>query len=405
MNRLLVFNPGHEEALIYSVEKRYTPPKSIRKMMKQLASLMLAFVEEGDYIFVPNEDYTGASVINHNGELVRALSILPKLSLYLWALEPHIINHISQWAIKVGLQLELPHISEQYLSMSHRRYSADLLRRLQQDFPYLFPHTYTIPRWLSVDDNQLDVEYIQTLCLEIAGYSPRSDIIIKRPFTSSGRGVYPLSTPVTAEQAQTIIQQIQMGGVSIEPRLDCYQDYALLFELTSEEVKVLGYSKFSTDVTRGTNYMGNILVSQESIRTELVWLLGNEPDNLRNIELSIAHYLREQLLGEYEGYVGVDMFAYTDELGNAWLHPCVEINLRTTMGVLAMKLYDKYVHTSQQAVYRLQFVGKVDIRVFHTDLESRYPLELDSSGKLLRGYRALTPIDGSEFIAYMIAGT
>ena len=51
----------------------------------------------------------------------------------------------------------------------------------------------------------------------------------------------------------------------------------------------------------------------------------------------------QRLFGDrYEGYFGVDMFAYQDADGKQKIYPCVEINLRMNMGILAIVLNERY---------------------------------------------------------------
>ena len=56
-------------------------------------------------------------------------------------------------------------------------------------------------------------------------------------------------------------------------------------------------------------------------------------------------------MGRYEGIVGIDMMVVRGGL----IHPCVEINLRMNMGVVAMKLYEKGVTSLSRSLYGGQF--------------------------------------------------
>jgi hypothetical protein len=55
----------------------------------------------------------------------------------------------------------------------------------------------------------------------------------------------------------------------------------------------------------------------------------------------LMEFLRNNIAGRYEGYVGIDQFVHLpfegdDEIG---FNPVVEINLRMTMGLLAHNIY------------------------------------------------------------------
>ena len=62
-------------------------------------------------------------------------------------------------------------------------------------------------------------------------------------------------------------------------------------------------------------------------------------DLLVSVQQNICHILEGVLKGSYTGPFGVDMMvvAREDQQG-FWLHPCVEINLRRTMGHVALSL-------------------------------------------------------------------
>lgn len=50
----------------------------------------------------------------------------------------------------------------------------------------------------------------------------------------------------------------------------------------------------------------------------------------------IASILTPMIAPHYTGWLGVDMMLHTDSTGGTAVWPCVEINLRLTMGVLAL---------------------------------------------------------------------
>jgi hypothetical protein len=52
-------------------------------------------------------------------------------------------------------------------------------------------------------------------------------------------------------------------------------------------------------------------------------------------------------LGQYQGIVGIDMMVVRGGL----IHPCVEINLRMNMGVVAMKLYEEGLTSLSRSLY------------------------------------------------------
>ena len=98
MNKLYVFNPGHEEALLVEPNLQYTPSRTVQMMMRELAPLMKALTEVGDYIYVPAPNIKDAYLLNHQGEKYTDLNTLKTLELCMWALEPHLMAQVVAWA-------------------------------------------------------------------------------------------------------------------------------------------------------------------------------------------------------------------------------------------------------------------------------------------------------------------
>ena len=69
----------------------------------------------------------------------------------------------------------------------------------------------------------------------------------------------------------------------------------------------------------------------------LISLLSKEL--LQLVQTNICSQLASAFKGEYVGNFGVDMMVVTtDDATTFKLHPCVELNLRTTMGHVALAL-------------------------------------------------------------------
>ena len=54
----------------------------------------------------------------------------------------------------------------------------------------------------------------------------------------------------------------------------------------------------------------------------------------------LKNSLERSLCGRYKGIAGVDMLIVNDG-GEVKVHPCIEMNLRMNMGVLAMKAFER----------------------------------------------------------------
>ena len=96
------------------------------------------------------------------------------------------------------------------------------------------------------------------------------------------------------------------------------------------QMQFLGYSVFRT-ATHGA-YGGNLVANQR----ELLGATGADPLLLADlVHYHLSHL--PSLLGDYQGPLGIDMMRLSD----GHVHPVVEINLRRTMGHLALTLYER----------------------------------------------------------------
>jgi hypothetical protein len=98
-------------------------------------------------------------------------------------------------------------------------------------------------------------------------------------------------------------------------------------------VRYLGLSLFHT---QNGAYTGNILATEEEKREMISRYLST--DLLDRVQQRICKGLSERFKGKYCGPFGIDMMIVASETGGFLLHPCVEINLRRTMGHVALEL-------------------------------------------------------------------
>ena len=105
------------------------------------------------------------------------------------------------------------------------------------------------------------------------------------------------------------------------------------FEMVDGVVKYCGLSLFQT--IKGA-YAGNILASEEEKEEILASYVSL--DQLAQIRQHIIETLQPVLKSIYSGPFGVDMMIYADDERRLQINPCVELNLRRTMGHVALSL-------------------------------------------------------------------
>jgi hypothetical protein len=152
-------------------------------------------------------------------------------------------------------------------------------------------------------------------------------------------------------------------------------------------VHFAGYSLFETD-GQGA-YKGNVLASDEAIEATLAQYVGCEA--LRTTRERLIELLSEKLGGRYTGYLGVDMMIYEGE-GGYRLHPCIEINLRMNMGLVARLFYDRYVAPGAQGTYSVAYYPKKgEALAHHERMQREFPCNIQEN-RVVKGYLSLTPV-------------
>lgn len=228
----------------------------------------------------------------------------------------------------------------------------------------------------------------------------RGQVILKAPWSGSGRGLWKVSAASWNAQLAGWASRILkvQGRLMAEPIYDKVADFAMeFFSDENGEVRFVGYSYFETDVHG--NYKANRLLSNTAIEERLSRYVSLE--RLSCIGACLEASLKKLLGQAYQGYLGVDMMVCRVEDGYR-IHPCVEINLRMNMGVLSRILYDRYVHPLSEGEYVVEhYLCEGEALSFHREMVERYPLEW-KEGKVASGYLPLTPVrEDIRFQAYL----
>lgn len=143
----------------------------------------------------------------------------------------------------------------------------------------------------------------------------------------------------------------------LEPFYQKVCDFGMEFYAHSNsDISYMGISLFNT--TNGI-YTGNRLASER----EKVKLLTKHVrlEYLKTIRQQIQSIMRIQLHGNYVGPFGVDMMALLD----GKVHPCVELNLRRTMGHVALDISKKIAEPGMMQIIFQS--GHYTLHITHDD--------------------------------------
>ena len=101
------------------------------------------------------------------------------------------------------------------------------------------------------------------------------------------------------------------------------------------------------------------------------------------LQTALARFVPEW----YRGYLGIDMMTFTDN-GSLQVMPCVELNLRTTMGLLSSKLGDRVLAPGRIGEMTITCRQTYDAVISY--VKSLAPAQVEN-GKLVGGSLLLVP--------------
>ena len=320
MRRLLIFNPDTEYALA-SDSINYTPPASVVSLRRMMALYPAVYASRGDAVMlcdiIPDEEiktlpYSGLAA-DKDLEIIR----MPKLHSFVTFTEPVLAD---PWGWNRCLAYRLTQrfrgvegipdetTLDAIRNLSHRRTTVDFLRITASGFPEI-----------SLPEECLSVEHAMSI------FTKHADVYFKAPWSSSGRGVIRTSD-LDCNQVEQWVRGViaTQGSVMAEKAYARKLDFATEWHCRDGKAHFAGYSVFET--SRRGKYHRNLHGTQ----TELEAMIRTASDSWNDGILEKIRVAIEQLIAHlYSGPLGIDMLV-TD---SGTVNPCVEINLRRTMGM------------------------------------------------------------------------
>ncbi len=326
MARVLLFNPEND------VRLGEMPGRTPRKLTQNVialgcdgALLPLWWADEEDYILVRN-----IPVCRHESVRLQAEEMKRKFGLcgsVIFEGEKVCTDSIGMpwgWsydsaAMLTAVGAECPSEAEiqNIRQLSHRRTASVIAKKLATMLPFAIPSPA-----------------VECGCIEKVDdfVEQHGEAYVKTPWSSSGRGVIRLSGRPGDRERQLIVSAIRrQGSVMCEQALCGLQDFAMLFYAEGGRAEYRGLSVFETNGSAA--YSGNIVDSEEQLEAVLLQS-GADSDELNAVRQSLECVLTEIVAPYYTGWMGVDMLV----MGNGGIAPCIELNLRMTMGVVAWML-------------------------------------------------------------------
>ncbi len=330
---LHVFNPEHDIALAQNTIN-FTAPQAAKCLRKDIGFIAALWANDGDYVLVEDTDRAKKAFYQFTCELAEAgidrtfhgvefisndmLHSLQIDNITTWGWDFAVRNELMRNGIDSRL---LPEPTEVNIirQLSHRSTAASVLKSIN------LPDTVGIA---------------YTCMTEGEAFGHVSDFgaaVLKAPWSCSGRGLRFVSpadiTPHIVGWVRNIIKN--QGCIIIEPHYDRICDFGMEFRCT-EDGKIV-YDGLSVFNTEHGSYTGNIIATEHFKESMLIRYVSKQL--LDSIKEMIQLKCGEIYSGKYCGPFGVDMMIVRENnTGKCKVHPCVEINLRRTMGHVALSL-------------------------------------------------------------------
>lgn len=311
--KLLIYNPDTDYALA-SGSDFYTPPASVKKLMNLNPYMAAAWGNPGDAIFM--FDW----VDGVPDSIAKKYLIVREHNLAMWGeAEWDKVDGIEPWGWNSALR--------------HRLESAGTPCRL-------LPSKEIIVKLRELSHRRLTVRFNEELGITetpteifseeegVSYWNANPKCWFKAPWSSSGRGI--INTEELEERhIRPWIRGIvrRQGSVMAEKGIEKKHDFATEWVVEKGVVRFLGFSYFR--VSGRGKYAGNLITGQDEIMT----LLNRDThqditETVCKQQKAISHLIAPY----YEGPLGIDMMITKGGL----IVPCVEINMRRTMGHVAL---------------------------------------------------------------------
>ena len=191
----------------------------------------------------------------------------------------------------------------------------------------------------------VDTAIDETLKLQTEG-----DVLLKAAYACAGRGHKRVAQDADLDEIRPWLAKTlsRHGGVMVEPWLERVIDFSSLYEIgetgDGDSAEVLARWKGMTRMENDEKgkFLGTIVHAKwgSDLEPELREFLFRERKVMEFYRKTLPEILPE-LLPDYRGPVGVDAMVFRASDGSYGLRHVVEVNVRMTMGRVALELHQK----------------------------------------------------------------
>jgi len=323
MIKLHIFNPEHDIVLGKN-NVHFTMPKAAVKTREAYGHLPALWASDGDYVLVDDiENARNRLSLESRSHADVSFLTLQNLNALTAATMP---DEVEPWGWDMQIARMLVKANPLFVSLVPSNETLNAIRMLSSR---VFTANHILDTIVEKSSMSVGKMWVANSMEEIffrIGHDV--DSVLKSPWSCSGRGVRFVTGSVSDSLKGWCRNVIaEQGAVIIEPMYRKVMDFAMEFvSLKDAGTRYLGLNIFNTN--HGF-YTFNIEDSEENKRSSIGKYV---PTELLDIVCSsICETTSKLYSGTYYGPFGVDMMIVDTREGYR-IHPCVEVNLRRTMG-------------------------------------------------------------------------
>ena len=324
MRDVYLFNPEHDLALAHGAHN-YTAPPFARQLRRDLRLLPAWVAPAGSYIAIPDDcsdEDDRRWLDDHHLEItpvtISQIAEIGDCRIHPWGWDATLRHELLQAGVSPD-NLPTDEQLDWIRRLSHRRTSIAIHQALGNAFS-------PCPVELSTIEDVTAFMHRHPGCY------------LKMPWSGSGKGIYRVIDPTGDNHVRHWIEGAlrRQGSLLCEIGLNRVQDFAIECKCRDSHAMLMGYSVFDSDFH--SQFGTGRVAPMEELHEMLLGLYSDIDPVIGQVLMAIE----DLIAPHYDGYLGIDMMLYLDENSRIALNPCVEINLRMTMGMVTAAMGSRH---------------------------------------------------------------
>lgn len=357
--KLHIFNPEHDMALAAN-QKVFTAPHAGRHMRADLGFIPALWADDGDMVLVDDVDSALESV-RHIRKYAKEVVFITLNDLRMVPDDLLLECDILPWGWDCAVKEQLLRADSRFRRLVPDDEAMEVMRNMSSR---RFAAERILPSLCEENEGVVGTSrYCSSMEEVVDAIGKYGKSVLKSPWSSSGRGVRYTDEALFDSHFSGWTRNVlrHQGGIMVEPFFQKVYDFGM--EFCAKPNGLIEYTGLSLFATRGGAYIGSICATEADKREIISQYVSL--GLLDRVRCQICDVLQPLMKGVYSGPFGVDMMVVAKDDGDGFfLHPCVELNLRRTMGHVVLALTPNEFEARR--IMSVYYTDKYRIRIQNT---------------------------------------